>query len=540
MTENSTEPVYFLLVDDLNENLVALEGLLRREGLVLLTARSGIEALEHLLKHDVALALLDVQMPDMDGFELAELMRGSERTRRVPIIFLTAGNTDWTRRFRGYEAGAVDFIQKPIEPHILKSKAEVFFQLFQQRQEVAQQRDELKAATEENARLLNESRQYSLALKEADQRKDDFLAMLAHELRNPLAPVRSAVEILKLCETTDAMVAQVREIISRQVAHMVRLVDDLLDVARIARGKVQLRMERCDLAAIVRQTAEDYRQTLVDGGITMKLNIGEQPLWLSGDPTRLAQVVGNLLHNSAKFTPRGGSVEVSCTTDTGHRHAIVRVTDTGTGLDQAVLSRLFEPFSQASQKMDRDKGGLGLGLALVKGLVNLHGGSVEASSPGLSKGATFTLTLPLCETGRKSPESTAARTDGTNQTGLRILVVEDNRDAAVTMKSLLMLMGHEVAVAFDGQQGLATARVFLPQVVISDLGLPGAVNGFQLAHELRADPNLGKVYLIALSGYGQDDDRRKTQEAGFDRHLVKPVELDSLYGALNGVRHPHL
>lgn len=536
MIQNSTEPVYFLLVDDLNENLIALEGLLRREGLVLLKARSGVEALEHLLKHDIALAFLDVQMPEMDGFELAEMMRGSERTRRVPIIFLTAGHTDWSRRFRGYEAGAVDFIQKPIEPHILKSKAEVFFQLYQQRQEVAQQRDCLKAATEENVRLLNESRQYSQALREADQRKDDFLAMLAHELRNPLAPVRSAVEILKLCETTDAMVAQVREIISRQVSHMVRLVDDLLDVARIARGKVQLRMEQCDLASIVRQTAEDYRQTLADSGITMKLDISDSPLILSGDPTRLAQVVGNLLHNSAKFTPRGGVVEICCIPDSLHRDAIVSVTDTGAGLEASVLSRLFEPFSQANQRIDRDKGGLGLGLALVKGLVNLHGGVVEASSPGLSQGSTFTLKLPLSDKGNISRNIRQIAGDARfANKGLRILIVEDNRDAAVTMKSLLTLMGHEVAVAYDGHQGLSTARVFQPMVVISDLGLPGSMNGYTLARELRADPLLSSVYLIALSGYGQDDDRKKTEEAGFDRHLVKPVELESLYTALDHI-----
>lgn len=397
MTMTPTDSVYFLLVDDLEENLRALEALLRRDGLVLLQARSGAAALELLLKHDVALALVDIQMPGMNGFELAELMRGTERTRRVPIIFLTAGNADRQRRFRGYEAGAVDFLQKPVESDILRSKAEVFFELYRQRQEVAFQRDELKAKTEENAQLLKESRQYAAALREADQRKDDFLAMLAHELRNPLAPVWNAVEILRMIGPTDAVVSNAREIISRQVAHMARLVDDLLDVARIARGKIQLRTEPCDLAIIVRQTAEDYRATISAAGVDLLIDIPDRPLEVIGDPTRLAQVMGNLLHNASKFTPQGGTVLVRAAEDPANRNASVTVRDSGTGLEAEVLARLFEPFSQADQALDRSKGGLGLGLALVRGLVELHHGSVVAESEGLGRGSTFTLRIPLSQ-----------------------------------------------------------------------------------------------------------------------------------------------
>lgn len=395
MTIPQTDPAYFLLVDDLDENLRALEGLLRRPGLVMLKAHSGAEALELLLKHEVALALVDVQMPGMDGFELAELMRGTERTRRVPIIFLTAGNADRQRKFRGYEAGAVDFLQKPVETDILRSKADVFFELFRQRQEVAQQRDELKAKTEENARLLQESRQYAAALREADQRKDEFLALLAHELRNPLGPVRNAVEILRMVGPTDEILVNTREIISRQVTHMARLVDDLLDVARIARGKVQLRTEACDLAVIASQTAEDYRTTITSAGASLLLEIGNQPLPVSGDPIRLAQVIGNLLHNASKFTPPGGTVTVRAERDATCGNAVITVRDTGTGLEADVLSRLFEPFTQADQSLERGKGGLGLGLALVRGLMELHSGSVTAQSDGLGHGAVFTLRIPL-------------------------------------------------------------------------------------------------------------------------------------------------
>ncbi|WP_238602396.1 response regulator [Fimbriiglobus ruber] len=531
------DPVHFLLVDDLEENLLALEGLLRRDGLVSLKARSGPDALELLLKHDVALALVDVQMPGMDGFELAEFMRGTERTRRVPIIFLTAGNADRQRRFRGYEAGAVDFLHKPLEPDILRSKADVFFELFRQRQEVARQRDELKLATEENVRLLKESRQYAEALEEADRRKDDFLAMLAHELRNPLAPVRNAVEILRQYGANEIAAGKAREIIARQVAHMARLVDDLLDVARIARGKVELRTERCDLTTVVRQTAEDYRPILTEAGVSLVVDVPAHPLSLTGDATRLAQVVGNLLHNAGKFTPRGGTVTVRAAADPANETAVVSVRDTGVGIDAAVLSRLFEPFSQAQQNLDRSKGGLGLGLALVRGLIELHGGSVTAESRGPQQGSTFTLRLPMA-----TPTAKAKATDqdsepvpSANSHGLRILVVEDNRDAAESLQMLLSMLGHRVDVAFDGSAGVAAAKKLRPDVLVSDLGLPGEMTGYAVAKAVRTDPSLARVYLISLSGYGHDDDRRRALDAGFNCHLVKPVDPADLEGVLAAV-----
>ena len=321
-------PVSFLAVDDVEENLVALDALLKREGLVILRARSGREALELLLKHDVALALIDVNMPEMDGFELAELMRGTGRTQRMPIIFLTAGTTDTQRRFRGYEAGAVDFLYKPIEPHILRGKANVFFELYRQRQEVAVQRDELKTATEEIARLLDESRRYASALQKADQRKDEFLAMLAHELRNPLAPIRSAVELLRLTRGNNGVENEVTEIIARQVGHMSRLIDGLLDVARIARGRIELRKSHCDLNRIARQTAEDYSRTFAAAGITLDVDLVEGPLPVYGDQTRLTQIIGNLLHNASKFTEKGGRVTIATQRDDAQQTAQVSVTDT--------------------------------------------------------------------------------------------------------------------------------------------------------------------------------------------------------------------
>ena len=528
MTTPRLDPVHFLLVDDLEENLVALEALLRRDGLVLLRARSGSEALEFLLTHDIALALIDIQMPGMNGFELAELMRGTDRTRRVPIIFVTAGSADRERRFRGYEAGAVDFIRKPIEPEVLKSKAEVFFELFRQRQEVANQRDELRAATERIARLLEESRMQAEALQEADRRKDEFLAMLAHELRNPLAPVQNAVEIMRLARNDSATAEEAREIVSRQVSHMSRLIEDLLDVARIARGKIQLRTEPCDLAEIVRQTADDYRATLVAAGISMELHLPDRPVTVTGDATRLAQVVGNLLHNARKFTPKDGSLRITVSTEVAEKMAVVTLRDSGAGMDAKILSCLFEPFSQADQTLDRGKGGLGLGLALVKGLVELHHGHVTADSAGLNQGSTFTIRVPLLPMAVVEPESPQANSAVAAGKGLRILVVEDNRDAAESLRLLLTLLGHQVEVVFDGRSGLEASRSLRPDMVVSDLGLPGEMDGYALAKSLKSGEVTRGIYLVALSGYGQDDDRRRARECGFDEYLVKPVQLSGL------------
>lgn len=534
MSSKLQAPVNVLLVDDLHENLLALEALLRGDGVNILKAQSGSDALESLLQFDVALAILDVQMPGIDGFELAELMRGTERTRRVPIIFLTAGNADLRRKFRGYEAGAVDFLQKPIESDIIRSKVDVFVELFRQRQEVAQQRDDLQAATVEKARLLAESQRHAAALEEADRRKDDFLAVLAHELRNPLGPVRNAIEILRHSEEENLVMREAREIISRQVSHMTRLIDDLLDVARIARGKIQLRSEACDAAEIVRQTAEDYRATINAAKATLEVEVAPT-LPIHADSTRVAQVIGNLLHNAAKFTPPGGRVRVSATEDEAGEFASIIVSDTGIGLSSDVKARLFEAFSQAEQGADRASGGLGLGLALARNIAELHGGSLAAESEGPGHGSTFILKLPLrvsqSTTEAESPKPPIATTGK-----LRVLIVEDNSDAARSLQVLLGLMGFEASVVADGVAGIAAARADKPDVIMSDLGLPGEYDGYQLARRLRSEADLSHIHLIAISGYGQPEDRKRSHEAGFDQHLVKPVDVQRLKKALDPLR----
>jgi PAS domain S-box-containing protein len=369
------------------------------------------------------------------------------------------------------------------------------------------------------------------ALHDASERKDAFLAVLAHELRNPLGPLRNAAGILaRVGPENSAAYRQAAHIVGRQVSQMARLTDDLLDVSRIARGKVRLRTETLDLAEIVRQTTEDYRPTLEkDSDLTLSLSVPGEPVWVEGDAVRLTQSLGNLLHNASKFTGAGGRVDVELTATA--RNARVTVRDNGRGMSAEMQRRLFEPFSQADDSLDRSAGGLGLGLALVKGLVELHEGSVTAHSAGVGRGSVFTLTLPLVTAPADAETTPEAASD--RPAGLRILVVEDNADAAVSIQMLLELDGHAVDVALDGASGVSAARRHRPDIVLCDIGLPGGMNGYEVARQLRASPGLEDVMLVAVTGYGQDEDRQKSAAAGFDRHLLKPIDFAELGMLLN-------
>jgi two-component system CheB/CheR fusion protein len=362
------------------------------------------------------------------------------------------------------------------------------------------------------------------ALHEAARRKDEFLAMLGHELRNPLAPIRNSLLILEQPGATPEQARKARQTLERQVQHLTRLVDDLLDVARISQGKILLRTARLDLAALVRTAVEDHRASAADAGETLSLDLPDRPLWVAGDPTRLAQCVGNVLHNAVKFTDRGGRIDVTVRAENGQ--AAVSVRDTGMGVDPETLKRLFEPFSQADSGLDRSRGGLGLGLALVKRLVELHGGTVAAHSEGLGHGTRVELRIPLQE-GRDEPAAPAPM-PGDRRRARRCLLIEDNADAAETMGLLLELYGHEVRIAHDGREGLETARRFLPEVVLCDIGLPNGVDGYEVARRMRQDPALRAISLVALTGYGQEDDQRRAREAGFDVHLTKPADPEKL------------
>ena len=501
--------VSFLLVDDLEENLLSLEGLLRRDGLTLLKARSGDEALELLLRHDVALALVDVQMPGLNGFELAELMRGNERTRHVPIIFLTAGTTDRQRRFQGYEAGAVDFIYKPIEPDILRSKADVFFELYRQRQQIASQRDELKAQSE--------------ALREADRRKDEFLATLAHELRNPLAPIRHGLDLLRR-RSGDPGTAPIQDMMDRQLTHLVRLIDDLLDVARVSQGKIDLRRQRVQVTEVIRAAVESSRPLMESARHTLSVDVPETPIWLDGDATRLAQIVGNLLNNAAKYTPDEGRIALAVRASGDG--VTISVIDNGFGIAPEMLPQLFHLFAQAEHSMDRARGGLGIGLALVKQLVALHGGRVDAKSAGVGRGSEFSIHLPL---GTPLPEAhpLPEPQQPSSEHPLKVLVVDDNAEVAQTTGWMLEEIGHDYRIVHDGREALDAAREFRPDVILLDIGLP-VMDGYAVCRALRQEEDFRTIPIIAQTGWGQDRDKALASEAGFNHHLVKPVTLDHL------------
>lgn len=370
-------------------------------------------------------------------------------------------------------------------------------------------------------------------LRLAGQRKDEFLAMLSHELRNPLAPILNAAKILRHLAQGDPAMTRAQEIIERQGRHMTRLIDDLLDVARISRGKVLLRKEVVDVVELIATVVGDHRDDLERGHLSVDLRLPQDPLSVLGDRVRLAQIVDNVLHNAVKFTDPGGTIAVSLEVEPDGARVALRVRDTGIGMNELTLSHLFEPFIQADGGLERSRGGLGLGLSVVKSLIELHDGEVSATSDGPGRGAELLLRLPLVKHSVAGKGPARVQRDKVSQ---RILVIEDNLDAAETLETLLRLWGHEVQSASDGAEGVALAKELNPDVVLCDIGLPGALDGYAVARAIQAARGTASPYLVALTGYGQEDDQRLAAEAGFDRHLVKPVDHDGLERLLSELR----
>jgi PAS domain S-box-containing protein len=387
------------------------------------------------------------------------------------------------------------------------------------------------AVAVENARLYQ-------ALREADRRKDEFLATLAHELRNPLAPIRNSLQVLKMPRVDAATANTAREMMERQIHHLVRLVDDLLDVSRVMRGKIELRKEPVELATVIARAVETVQPLMEVQGHALDITVPNESLLLDADPVRLAQVVGNLLTNSAKYTEANGHIWLSARREGGQ--AVLEVRDTGIGIAADLLPHVFELFVQADHASAKAQGGLGIGLTLVRNLVNMHGGAVEGSSAGPGKGSEFVVRLPLMARQCREEEGDSSRErrpEPTRAPGHRVLVVDDNRDAADSLALLLRLQGHEVRVAHDGPSALELAGSFRPALVFLDLGMPG-MDGYEVARRLRKRPGLEKVVLAALTGWGQQEDRHRTAEAGFDRHLVKPPEPKELENLLASLSNP--
>jgi len=708
------EKANILIVDDLPEKLLVFGTVLEDLGQNLVFVRSGNDALREVLQREFAVILLDVNMPGMDGFETAGLIRKYKRSTHTPIIFITA-YADELQTARGYSLGAVDYILSPVVPEMLRSKVKVFVELHTMQRHIRRQAEErvaLAAAeaarrvAEENDRrshflsqasrvlsgsldmtvgmhrlvelvvpqlaalavlvLVNEERlldralvafaprgkqpvlvadssfsklpkvvQHALQqtlevnrrlalsttvlpslnadsfglsgrlelrsaaavplviaerslgvlmvgadatnaagrdwaaleelasraaiafenaqlyttlqveiaerlaaqteLQEANQRKDQFLAMLSHELRNPLAPIRNALEVIRRIGPPDPKFKWAGDVMDRQLLHLTRLVEELLDVARISQGKIVLNKEPVDLNAVIAQSVETAQPFLDSRRHALAVKMPDQPVWLQGDFSRLSQVVANLLHNAAKYSEEGGSIQLSLRVENGE--AVISVRDKGIGIEEPLLSRIFDLFEQGQRSLDRSEGGLGVGLTLVRRLVELHGGRVDAFSEGRERGAEFKVTIPCVSvvgsrdiTPPEAPEPPAV-------CGARVLIVDDNADAAESIALYLKLEGHEVKSVGDGAQALASVPVFAPQVVVLDIGLPG-LSGYEVATRMRQMAATRQALIVALTGYGQKEDQMRAKEAGFDHHFVKPADPHEIATLISRWQHP--
>jgi signal transduction histidine kinase len=551
-----------LLVDDQPARLLTYRAILEPLGHNLVSVNSGLEALEALMKQDFAVVLLDVKMPGMDGFETAQLIHDHPRFEATPIIFVTGVHVTEFDRLKGYKAGAIDYVYIPVVPEILRSKVAVLIELDRQRRalqavnkQLAESIRQLEEANSQlqtektreleeiNARLQKANDELSRtnnslegevreriraenSLKDAVVKRDEFLAMLSHELRNPLSPLRNASHMLMQGDTQDPKIVWSRGVIARQLKHMVRLVDDLLDVSRIARGKIVLVSEPVKVAEVVAAAVETVQPLLEQKRQMLEVQAPESELTVRGDPVRLAQVVGNLLHNAAKYTGDSGRITLLTREKAGHAEIVVR--DTGIGIAAEAMPRIFELFTQIPSERASTTGGLGIGLALVRALVELHGGEIVASSAGVDQGSEFIVRLPLLETGETAEDvPQVADRRATLPVRRNILIADDNQDALESLALMLRMEGHEVHCASDGEEALTLAAQRRPEILVLDVGMP-KLDGCEVARRIRAESWGRDAVLVALTGWGQEVDRRRSREAGFDLHLVKPVDPATL------------
>ncbi len=526
-----------LVVDDNEANRIAIEAALGQLGRKVVMAASGIEALGRLLEQDFALIILDVAMPGMDGFETAKMVRSRDRNRSTPIIFVTGMSWQDDEVLRGYELGAFDFLMKPIRAEVLRAKASVFVQLQERTIELQEKAEELRleqaraheremAATRKKFETDILERQMQ-QMADVDRRKDEFLAILSHELRNPLQPLQTAVEVLE--HDPDAPVPpRIRSIIHRQVHHITRLVDDLLDIARLNAGRLELRREPVKLCTVVEEATEAFKKLAGAKTQTLIVTCSDKHAVVNGDATRLVQVVSNLLSNAVKYTPANGTITVDSGADTDEGY--IRVTDTGKGIPAHLVGRVFDMFVEERTEPS-GKGGLGLGLGLVKRLVEMHNGTVQAKSPGADRGATFEVRIALATAA--AVEAPKAAPVATSDKPLRAVVCDDAADLRDLVADLLRLRGHEVTVVADGKSAVETITRERPDVALIDIGLP-EMDGYEVARQLRATLGAASPRLIAMTGYGTASDRAAAFAAGFDAHIVKPASAETILSSLRG------
>jgi len=530
--------VDILLVDDEPRNLDALEAILGDSSYRLLRAQDADTALRLLLDNQVAAIVLDIKMPGVSGFELAQMIKNTKRFRATPIVFLTAYMVDDRDVIAGYGAGAVDYLTKPVDPIILRHKVAVFAELHRKTRELADVNERLAQLNETLEERVKERtadlERSEAALRAADHQKDEFIAILAHELRNPLAPLRTGLDLLvRQCVDPPPPVARTMAVMDRQLNHIVRLIDDLLEVSRISRGLLELKRAPIDLAALVSAAVESVRPVFDKRSQTVSID-GPEVLSAHVDQTRIAQIVVNLLHNAAKFTPVGGSIRVELTGD--GQSAVLRVIDSGAGILPDELTRVFDMFVRIDRPSVVSERGLGIGLALARRLAEMHGGTLVASSEGEGRGTTLTLRIPLQpHLEQRIPASKNEGIADDLTAPLDIVVVEDNEDVSETLADLLESMGHRVAVAATGTQGIELIRRSCPALVLCDLGLP-ELDGTDVCRRIREFPVEAQPVMVALTGWGRADDVRRTKAAGFDHHLVKPIGVEALQSILKAVQ----
>lgn len=541
---NLIEPPAILVVDDDSRNLLAIESVLHGASFRLVKSQTGAEALLALLDGDFAVIVLDVQMPDMSGLELARMIKARKRTQHIPIIFLTAHFREDEHAVLGYDVGAVDYLTKPINPVVLRSKVNVFIELYSKNRALAEMNRTAQAA-EEALRLANlklaernkalereaEERERRIRAEsaqaeaeEANAAKDRFLAMLSHELRTPLSPILHAVQLLEEGECPPSArecIATIR----RNVRLEARLIDDLLDLARIRNGKLRLDLQLIEMHEVIRHALEICRQDMDVRQLRVDVKLEAVETHLRGDSARLQQVFWNLFANSAKFSPEGGTIRVRTFSTEPHGALGIEIQDAGVGIEPERLSRIFDAFEQGTRS---NHSGLGLGLAISKALVELHGGNITAHSDGVDRGARFVIQLPCASPSDHQDVIPAEQAPA--RIGLRLLLVEDHRDTLEPLLRLLVLRGYVVKTAGSIAEAVAVAKDFTFDILVSDIGLPDG-RGTELLERLTREirPNLP---AIAMSGFGMEDDLERSRLAGFAEHLTKPVEFTALHQAI--------
>jgi signal transduction histidine kinase len=562
-----TDKVNILLVDDQQSRLLSYQSILSDLDQNLICASSGVEALGKLMKEEFAVVLLDVSMPGMDGFETAAMIHEHPRYERTPIIFVTGVYDTEMDRLKGYKVGAVDYVSIPVVPEILRSKVSVLVELYHQRRELQRlnasladantqletAHTQLKEEKNRELKLANHNLQSAnnelananvalqaeigdrlraeQALREADRHKDEFIAILAHELRNPLAPIRNALDIMTKVAIEHDQLLWSRDVIARQTVHLTRLIDDLLDISRITRGTINLTRAPVSVKTILEEALETVRPLMAENEHQLVVECADDTLVIECDATRLVQVLGNLLSNAAKYTNRGGRIDFRIRS--AQASVEFRIKDNGVGISPESIGKLFNLFTRLPETVERRNDGLGIGLALVRKLVDLHGGEVSVASAGLNQGSEFVVRLPMIPDFRASSllgnmlNNVSGNAMPTSQKHYRVVVADDNLDALESLAMLLEISGHEVWKATNGKEAIAVATVHKPDVLLLDIGMPH-FNGYEVAERVRAEPWGQGITLVAISGWGQADDKYRSDAAGFDFHLVKPVDFAAL------------